>query len=55
MSDEKIFNFKDLNDFCDKVILETQKWYDALAIQTEEYTNLLKNNEHACTRVYYCI
>lgn len=53
MSSEQIFNFNDLNDFCDKMILETQKWRDPLSIQTEEYTKLVKNNENACAKVRF--
>lgn len=55
MSDEKPFNFNDLNDFCDKIIFETQKWRDILQIQTEDYTKLIQNNEDACAKVRFTL
>lgn len=53
MSAEKNFNFNDLNDFCDQMILETQKWRDALVMLTEEYTKLFNSNENACAKVWF--
>lgn len=51
MYSEIVNNFNDLNHFCDKIILETQKWRDIFEIQTEEYFKIVKNNEATCNKV----
>lgn len=53
MSTAQIFTFNDLNNFCDQIIAETQRWREVLAIQTEEYMKLAKNNEDACAKVRF--